>query len=104
MVPKVYLIKIRNIAHFIYCNLTAHFDRTTNFIIHNMVTGFPLQCKLCRILSMDMYVGGQIHLDINMQDSGKTDYFPEKTECTPWFFKMSASNLLKGAFKVWSVQ
>ena len=35
-----------------------------------------------------------------MDNSGRSDHFPEGTECPPWFFLMSAGTKLQYAFKL----
>ena len=40
------------------------------------------------------------YLDSEIEQSGRSDHFPEGTECTPWFFVMSAGTKLKCALKL----
>ena len=35
-----------------------------------------------------------------MQDPGRSDHFPQGTECEPWFCKLSTGTELKCAFKL----
>ena len=45
-------------------------------------------------------VGEKIHLDRDMKKPGRSDHFPERTECKSWLFIMSAGTKLKGDFKI----
>ena len=58
---------------------------------------------LYRTLSLPIYGGGNIYLDRDMENPGRSDHFPEGTGCMSWFFIMSAGTKLKCAFNNSSV-
>ena len=60
----------------------------------------PAGQTLYGALLLDMYGGGTIYLDSDMDKSGRSDHFPEGRECTKWFFIMSAGTKSKFALKL----
>ena len=66
-------------------------------LTHKRPTKNPAGQTLYRTLSLDIYGGGNIYLDRDMEKPGRSGHFPEGRGCKWWFFIMSAGTKLKCA-------
>ena len=71
----------------------------TSFI-HKMAPKEHAGQILYRTLSLNIYGGGNICLDRDMEKPERSHHFPERSGCPSWFFIMSAGTKSKYTFRL----